>query len=203
MTSDERLDLVEKSFVCKQRVHGSAYYDKYPTMQAERLDIYQMEARLVPCDIFPMSASPDKKAEAERSAREIYQRLMALERPTGLSNNQWTTAAGVSTSFFTNMQGETKPASNPSVHNLRLILKQVGVTLPEFFLDEARGRIAQVPTKRELEQALADVWEGLPKDKSKQITFVAENVLRALRLPQSALTSEGGASNDERAALAE
>lgn len=200
MGLDESLNLLKQLFVGEHRVHDDAYYDKYPTMQAERLDIYQMEAGPLPCDIFPMSAAPDKKAEAERSARDIYRRLMALDRPKELSNNKWTDAAGVSTSFFTNMQGETKSASNPSVHNLRLILKQVGVTLPEFFLDEARGRLAQVPTKQALEQALADVWEGLPKDKNRQIAFVAENVLRALRLPETLATSEGEGPSDPKAA---
>jgi hypothetical protein len=172
-------------------------------MQAERLEIYQIDEQAVPCDIFPMSASSSKKAEAERSAREIYRKLMAIERPKDLSNNRWTAAAGVSTSFFTNMQGETKPASNPSVHNLRLILAQVGMTLPEFFLSEARGRLMRVPTKRELEQALDDVWEGLPKDRNKRIAFVAESVLRALELPENKAATADESSNAATAVPAE
>lgn len=154
-----------------------------------------------------MPAKPDKKAVAEHSAREIYRKLMALPRPLDLtSNNDLTKAAGVSTSFFTNLKGkdgeEPKAPSNPTVSNLRLVLEKLGVTLPEFFLDEGQGRVVQVPTTQELEQALADVWEGLPRGKDRQIAFVAESVLRALALPETAGAKQDEGSTDQGAARA-
>jgi hypothetical protein len=196
MLGDEGLDLVEEGLVCEQRVHDAAFYDKFPTAQALMLEIYQMAGSRPPCDIFPMVANREKKAEAERRAREIYERLMRI-RPEGMSNNQWTAKAGVSTSFFTNMQGGSKPASEPSIGNLRLVLNAVGASLPEFFLQEAQGRLMHRPTRQELEQALADVWEGLPSGSpDRQIAYVAQALLPALGLPEPAVSIENGGSSD-------
>lgn len=196
MLGDEGLDLVEESLVCEQRVHDAAFYDKFPTAQALMLEIYQMATSSPPCDIFPMVANRDKKAEAERRAREIYERLMQI-RPEGMSNNQWTAKAGVSTSFFTNLQGGSKPASEPSIGNLRLVLNAAGASLPEFFLHESAGRLMSRPTRRELEQALAAVWEGLPSGSpSRQIAYVAQALLPALGLPEPDGSSQGDGLND-------
>lgn len=196
MLGDEGFDLVDQRLVCEQRGHDAAFYDKFPTVQVLMLEIYQIAALAPPCDIFPMAANREKKAEAERRAREIYERLMQV-RPEGMSNNQWTAKAGVSTSFFTNMQGGSKPASEPSIGNLRLVLNAAGASLPEFFLDEAQGRLMPRPTRRELEQALADVWEGLPPGSSdRQIAYVAQRLLPALGLPELPYASEGDGSSE-------
>lgn len=126
-----------------------------------------------------MAANNDKKADAERRAKALYERLMQI-RPEGLSNNQWTAKAGVSTSFFTNMQGRNKPASEPSIGNLRLVLKAIGMTLPEFFLDEAPGQYVRLPTKRALERVLAEALDELPSQPDRHPEYVAEAVLRVL-----------------------
>lgn len=193
---DKRLDLFEQRSVCGDRYHGAAYYDKFPTVQALMLEIYQMATACVPCDIFPMAIKPDKKADAERRARAIYERLMQV-RPAELSNNQWTTKAGVSTSFFTNLQGNNKPASEPSIGNLRAVVNAAGLTLSEFFLDEARGRVVRRPTRRELEQALASIWEGLPANPDMQPAYVAQNLLPALGLPERPDSSEDGSTSSD------
>lgn len=197
MVGDELLNSIEKRLICEQRVHDAAFYDKFPTVQALMLEIYQIARRCPPCDIFPMAANREKKADAERRAREIYERLMRL-RPEGMSNNQWTAKAGVSTSFFTNLQGGSKPASEPSIGNLRLVLNAVGASLPEFFLEEARGRLLRRPSIRELEQALSDVWEGLPSDGAgRQIAYVAQALLPALGLPELDQSNRDDGLNDD------
>lgn len=81
--------------------------------------------------------------------QRIYDRLMALRRPANLTNNQWARKAGVSTSFFTNM----KNGSDPSVGRLRLVLGVVGSSIPEFFADEAQGRLVPKPTEKDLQGA--------------------------------------------------
>lgn len=164
-------------------------------VQVLMLEIYQMASARPPCDIFPMAANPDKKAEAERRARAIYERLMKV-RPADLSNNQWTAKAGVSTSFFTNLQGNNKPASEPSIGNLRAVVTAAGLSLSEFFLDEAQGRVIRRPTTRELEQALASIWEGLPSNADKQPAYVAQNLLSALGLPALPDSTADGAASD-------
>lgn len=149
-----------------------------------------------------MAANPEKKAEAERRAREIYERLMSI-RPEGLSNNQWTAKAGVSTSFFTNMQGTTKAASEPSIGNLRAVLKVAGSTLPEFFLDDAEGRLMRRPTRLELERALDDILDEVAfVPPNRQALFVAQAVLAALGLGERDQPTQGGAEtgdSDDRA----
>lgn len=105
------------------------------------------EMAQAPCawDI-PNMAKLDKRNDSQRRAAEIARRLAALQ-PDGLSERQWCIRAGVSSSFFSNLRGTpTKPPSEPSVGNLRAVLTEVGVTLPEFFLDEGEGRVAAIST---------------------------------------------------------
>lgn len=131
-----------------------------------------------------MADKTDKKASAQLSALTIAARL--AQNPHPISERQWTKDAEVSPSFFSNLRGTpTKPPSDPSVDQLRKVLSVRGLSLAEFFLAESRGKLARVPTKQALERALADVWEGLPKGRDRQIAYVAENVLRALQLPEN------------------
>lgn len=143
-----------------------------------------MAVQARPWEISYMPADPGKKAEAETRARALYRRLMALARPAALSsNNKWTEQAGVSTSFFTNMQGGTKPASEPSIGNLRRVLEAAGTTIPEFFAEEAEGRLVPAPTRQALETAIRNAWPSMPRDPGKRPGFLAEVVLRELALP--------------------
>ena len=82
-----------------------------------------------------MTARPDKKNLAEASARAIAERFRRLGLPERFrSERQWVEAAGVSSSFFTNLRGnETKPPSDPSVGNLRRVLEAGGTSRPQFF----------------------------------------------------------------------
>lgn len=112
-------------------------------------------------------------------ARALYERLMALPRDKDLSNNEWTRRAKVNTSFFTNL----KNGSEPSVGNLRAILEVVGVSLPEFFLDEAQGRLAKTPTVAQLAAAIEAVLPGLPRNLDKRAQYLAEAVQSVLELP--------------------
>lgn len=183
MSGNKLLDLGKELRVCGDSDHGHAFYDKFPTAQGRMLEIYQIAGGGVVCDNFLMAATIDKKAEAEANARRLYQKLMAL-KPEGLSNNEWTRRAGVSTSFFTNMMGVTKSASEPTVGNLRRILEAIDKTLPEFFLDEGKGRLHRAPGEQEIAQALHDVWDGLPEQKDRQIAYLAAVLTRALALPE-------------------
>lgn len=199
--SKECLDRVQQLFV-RHDVHEGNEYHKFPTHQALMLGIYEIAVGTVPWDIRGMAVTSDKKESAQQSALTIAERL--AQNPHPISERQWTKEAEVSPSFFSNLRGTpTKPPSDPSIDQLRKILRVRGISLSEFFLPEAHGALAKAPTKQALEQALADVWEGLPKGKSRQITFVAESVLRALGLPENAAATQGEDLTDEPAARAE
>lgn len=137
-----------------------------------------------------------KKDQVAARARAIYDRLMKIRRPEDLSNNEWAKRAGVNTSFFTNL----KKGSEPSVGNLRAILEVVGVTLPEFFLNEALSRLIPAPSPRALEQAILDALPGLPRRPERRAEYLAATVLRILRLPDSLQANpampETGAADD-------
>lgn len=148
-----------------------------------------------------MAAAPEKKKDSQRQAKAIYLRLMELPRPSHIdSNNSWTSKAGVSTSFFTNLQGsEKKPASEPSIGNLRRVLEAVGSSVPEFFLEEARGRLVRAPTRQAIEQALSAAMAHLPKRRDAQVAFLATVVLRALGLPDRTLAIAQDENQADRA----
>lgn len=147
-----------------------------------------MAEAATPWNNFPMAANLDKKAAAERRAKELYRRLMKLRdcvQPE-LSNNEWTRKAGVSTSFFTNMQGVRKSASEPTVGNLRLVLEAIGVSLPEFFVNESGGRLMVRPSEQALTRAFVDALtgDGLPRKRDAQAAYLASTVLKLLALPE-------------------
>jgi hypothetical protein len=126
----------------------------------------------------------DNSAKLKTSAlraKAIYDRLMALPRPEGMSNNEWAKKAMVNTSFFTNVRN----GSEPSVGNLQAVLRAVDVTLPEFFLHDAKGRLVARPTQAELEAAIRAVLPGLPKDQDRQAEYLAEAVGAVLELQQT------------------
>lgn len=145
------------------------------------LGIYELALRRPAWDIPNMAASNDKKAESQNSATAIAARLAKLQ-PPDLSERQWCDRAGVSASFFSNLRGTpTKPPSDPSVVNLKKVLSVVGVTLAEFFSPESAGRVAAVPTRRDLEQAFEDALPSLPK--KGRAEFLASVVRDVLALP--------------------
>ena len=146
-----------------------------------------------------MAARRDKKNLAEGSARGIAERFRRMGVPERFrSERQWVEAAGVSSSFFTNLRGsETKPPSDPSVGNLRLVLEAGGSSVPEFFADEAEGRLVTPPTRQELEAAFRDALDDLPARKERRAEYLASVVERLIRLPQSRSASPAG--EDDRA----
>lgn len=147
-----------------------------------------------------MAANTERKRGAQDSALAIARKLETL-RPQDMSERQWTIAAGVSPSFFSNLRGTpTKPPSDPSVDQLRKVLRVAGVTLSEFFLSEAAGRLLASPSRQVLEQAFGDVWAGLPSEQDRQIAYLAETALRALGLPDIDAAKPGGTVPDDRAA---
>lgn len=121
-----------------------------------------------------------KKLAGERRARAIYERLSGLPREDGLTYNEWALRAGVNTSFFTNL----KNGSEPSVGNLRAILEAVGTTLPEFFVQEAVGRVMLSPDPQALERAFQEALPGLPKRLDRRAQYLAEVVQAVLGLPK-------------------
>jgi len=153
-------------------------------VQASSLEIYQIGSMGSAWNIPAMASKPGKKADSEKRAKVIYQRLMDLPRDESFaSNNNWTKKAGVSTSFFTNLQGTKKPASEPSIGNLRAVLEAAGSSIPEFFLHEAKHRLARAPTRQAIEQALLDAWDEAPPEQERRIAYLASTVLRLLELP--------------------
>jgi hypothetical protein len=153
-----------------------------------------------------MVARTDKKDLAEASARAIAERFRKMGVPEPFrSERQWVSAAGVSSSFFTNLRGsETKAPSDPSIGNLRLVLEAAGSSIPEFFAEEAQGRMVRPPTRQELEEALRDALDALPARKERRAEYLASVVEQLLRLPQSRPASraaaDAGATDDRKAA---
>lgn len=127
-----------------------------------------------------------KRDETARRAREIYERLMRLPRPTDISNNTWAAEAGVNTSFFTNLRN----GSEPSIGNLRKVLEVVDVSLPEFFLSEADGRLIPAVSKETLETALLEALPDAPRRLDKRARFLAEVVSQILQLPADLHSTE-------------
>ena len=142
-----------------------------------------------------MGVPVNKKQEAEKRARVVYDRLMNLPRDPSLSNNDWCRNAGVSTSFFSNLKGrDNKPASEPTLGNLRLILEYVGSSLPEFFVAESKGRLAVAPSRQELIRAISEALPGLPRAADRRAQYLADTVASALGLPAGLRDAPG---NDE------
>lgn len=144
-----------------------------------------------------MAARPGKKQIAEQRALLIASRLAPYLRKKP-SERQWTIDAGVSPSFFSNLRGTpTKPPSEPSVGVLGDVLAAVGVTLSEFFLPESRARVAPVPTRQELERAIGEALEQLPKKAVDRPQYLAEAVLKILALPPDRPATLSGAVSEE------
>lgn len=130
-----------------------------------------------------MPGKLERKARAERSARDIAERLTRL-RPPELTERQWCVQAGVSPSFFSNLRGTpTKPPSDPSVDGLRAVLDVIGMTPAEFFSLEPGANVIGVPSVRALEQAIADALPGMPLRTDRRAQYLAEAVSRVLALP--------------------
>lgn len=160
-----------------------------------------MAVRAMSWDISHMVVRPEKKAESEKRAKEIYRRLMAmhpLDPP--MSNNAWAGKAGVNTSFFTNLGAGKKPASEPSIGNLRAVLEAAGSSIPEFFLKEARGRLVRAPSAQALESAIRDALPGLPRSADTRPGYLAEVVLNVLGLPSNRPAIQGEMASDHEEA---
>lgn len=141
-----------------------------------------------------MAARSDKKDVAEASAKAIAARFRKIGVPEKFrSERQWVEAAGVSSSFFTNLRGsDTKPPSDPSVGNLRLVLEAGGSSIPEFLADEANGKLVRPPTRPELEAAFRDALDALPARRERRAEYLASVVEQLLRLPKSRPASRAG-----------
>ncbi|MES3042703.1 hypothetical protein [Sphingomonas faeni] len=180
-------------------------YHKFPTLQAMMLGIYEIERRAPAWDICGMADRTEKKMESERLALELVGRLTRL-KPQFLSEAQWLAEAEVSPSFFSNMRGTpTKPPSVPSVENLSKVLKVAGVTLSEFFLPDARGKVTLAPTAQELDRAIRYALVSLPKRPSDRPAFLLEAVQGVLGLPadRPARSNDGELlERDDREAVA-
>lgn len=125
------------------------------------------------------------REQSAARARELYDRLMSLPRPDGISNNEWTTRAGVNMSFFTNL----KNGSEPSVGNLRAVLEVIDISLPEFFAGEANGRLFRLPSRERLERAIAAALPGLPRNQGRRAEYLSEVVLACLSIPEDRLSN--------------
>lgn len=149
-----------------------------------------------------MADRTEKKLESERLALELAQRLTRL-KPQFLSEAQWLAEAEVSPSFFSNMRGTpTKPPSVPSVENLSKVLKAAGVTLSEFFLPDARGKVTLAPSAQELDRAIRYALVALPKRPSDRPAYLLEAVQGVLGLPVNRLATQDDGEPTEQDAHA-
>jgi hypothetical protein len=149
------------------------------------MEIYQIARPCLPWDIGSMASREGKKVAAEQRARALYARLMKL-KPDDLSERQWAIKAGVSSSFFTNLRDK---GSEPSIGNLRDVLKAIGMTIPEFFAAEAEGRLVKALSEQELVAAFASVLPGLPKEEGRHAEYLAATLSDVLELPPSMRSS--------------
>lgn len=178
----EALDLREEVGVC-HHVHRPTNIINSQRRNQRMLGIYEIGMPGRAWDIPNMAKAPKKKEEAEASALEIAERLAAIQ-PAELTERQWCIKAGVSASFFSNLRGTpTKAPSEPSVGNLRSILKVAGVTLSEFFAIEAHGRMVRAPNERALAEALEEALPQMPRAADRRAQYLAEVVRRILSLP--------------------
>lgn len=162
------------------------------------LGIYEIAPRPLAWDIPNMASNPDRKENAQRSALEIADRLLGLKGD--VSERQWTIEAEVSPSFFSNLRGTpTKPPSDPSVDQLRRVLRARDVTLPEFFFPEAQGRLARMPTRQVAEKAIADALKEMPAKKADQPRYLLQAVQALLRLPATLPPTQDGEDHQAEA----
>jgi len=158
------------------------------------LGMYEIGIACPLWDMAAMAKSQGKTEESQKRAVVLAARLEQI-RPDGWSERQWCLKAGVSSSFFSNMRGTpTKPPSEPSIGNLRLVLETAGTSLPEFFVAEARGRVVRTPNRRELERAFAEALPGLPRAPDRRAQYLVQSVADVLGLPSGLREMPG---NDE------
>lgn len=166
------------------------------------LGMYEIACAVPVWDMSRMADKFDKQESARASALDIVRRLEAMPHP--VSERQWTIEAGVSSSFFSNLRGTpTKAPADPSVSLLRRVLQVRGVSLPEFFADEAGGKLLPVAIQQGLERAFAQALDGLPARAEDQPRYLATVVQRLLALPPRQAASErdaGGQDGDDIAA---
>jgi len=163
-------------------LHGGKKYHKFPRLQALMLGIYEIALAGECWDISNMTAQDEKRKSAQRSALWIAAQLETIREP--LTERQWTIEAGVSPSFFSNLRGTpTKPPSDPSVDQLRRVLKVRHLTLSEFFIPEARGRVTGRHSQEDLERVFDEALAGLPKKQSARAPYLAQVVVELLALP--------------------
>ncbi|MGI4877559.1 MAG: hypothetical protein ACRYG4_08745, partial [Janthinobacterium lividum] len=79
-----------------------------------------------------------------------------------------------------------KPPSEPSVGNLRSLLEYVKVSIPEFFLDEAQGRLIRKPSRRSLEETIEIALKSQPRSADKRASYLAAVIEETLELPELA-----------------
>ena len=136
------------------------------------------------------------KAEQRRQrAKALYDRLMSV-KPMGLSHNDWTTRAGVNQSAL----NAVRKGSIPSIENLTNLLKAIGLTLPEFFLDEAEGRVIRTPSEEELQHAIREALPGLPSDPGRRMQYLVAVVADVLQLPEGMPVSADNRNDPEHPA---
>ena len=161
------------------------------------LEIYQMAEMKMPCQVGDMALGAGKKAEAEQRSRVLYARLMAL-KPDDLSERAWLRNAGVNSSFFSNLRNK---GAEPTIGNLRAVLEAIGLTIPEFFVSEAQGRLFPAPSEQELTEAIRRVLPGLPAttpSSDRRAEYLAATVLDVLGLPRNMRATQPSESSDEK-----
>lgn len=180
---DEALNLSKQFGVCDDP-HDAAKYHIFPTLQALMLGMYEIAPSSAVWDTQRMAAKFDKQESARASALDIARRLAAMPHPD--SERQWTIDAGVSSSFFSNLRGTpTKAPADPSVALLRQMLKVRGVTLPEFFADEAGSKLLPIALQRGLERAFEQALSALPEREEDRPRYLATVVQGLLALPST------------------
>jgi hypothetical protein len=178
---EEILDVFQQLSVGHD-AHNANKYHKFPTVQPSMLGINEIAGFSRVWDIPNMATTPEKKERAQASALAIAKKLANF--PPGPSERQWTIDAGVNNSWFSNLRGTpTKPPSDPSIDSLRAILDARGVTLAEFFLDEAQGRVARIPNRQALERAILDALPQLPGKSLARAQYLVQVVAGVLALP--------------------
>lgn len=162
------------------------------------MGIYEIGALSAAWDTRVM-VKAEKKQEAEAFAREIARRLDAV-RPPHWNEKNWTEIAGVSPSFFSNLRGtKSKPPSVPSVKLLADLLAAADVTLAEFFLPDALGRVVRMPNEQDAERRLTAALVQLPRKPADRVPYLLRTLRGVLGLPAGLPATQNVAAMKEAA----
>ena len=82
------------------------------------------------------------------------------------------------------IEGDVRAQTERVLKNISAVLEAAGSSLPEFFLDQAGGRVIPRPNRRAVEEALRDALDDLPARKDRRVEYLMTTFAPLLQLPE-------------------